>query len=102
MSIATIEVQPRLADVAFTDDKLAVYLADGRIVLAPLTWYPRLRQATATERADWRVFEDTDGRDIIHWVQLDELIPVIALLSGVPSRESNRSYARWFAQRPAA
>jgi len=102
MSIATIEIQPRVADVDFVDDKLAVSIEDGRVVLAPLTWYPRLLYATETERNDWRVFEDTDGRDVIFWEQLDELIPVIALLSGAPSRESRRSFERWLSARKTA
>lgn len=102
MSIATIDVQPRVTTVEIAGDKLAVTLADGRTVLTPLTWYPRLLHATSAERSDWRVFEDTDGRDVIFWEQIDELIPVIALLAGVPSRESVRSFERWLAQRNAA
>ncbi|MBI3959311.1 MAG: DUF2442 domain-containing protein [Chloroflexi bacterium] len=101
MTIATIEVQPRVAHVIFTRDKLSVEIADGRIVLIPLEWYPRLLDVTAAERADWRVMEDSDGRDIIFWEQLDELIPAIALLSGVRSRESQRSFDQWLAARPA-
>ena len=99
MSMATIDIQPRITAVAFVDDKLAVTLEDGRAVLAPLAWYPRLLHATPTERSAWRVFEDTDGRDVIFWEQLDELIPVIALLAGVSSRESARSFERWLAAR---
>lgn len=100
MSTATIEIQPRVREIAFTDDEmLSVRLIDGRIVLIPLGWYPRLAQATQAERQDWRVFEDSDERDIIHWEQLDELIPVIALLTGTPSRESKRSFDNWLAER---
>lgn len=102
MSIATIDVQPRVSKVEFIDDKLSVTIEDGRIVLVPLAWYPRLLCATEAERNDWRVFEDTDGRDIIFWEQLDELIPVVALLAGVPSRETKRSFERWLAGRTAA
>lgn len=47
----------------------------------------------------WRVFEDSDERDIIYWEALDELIPVIALLAGVSSRESKRSLENWLAVR---
>ena len=99
MSTATIDIQPRVAAVAIADDRLAVTLEDGRTVLAPLAWYPRLQHATPDERQDWRVFEDTDGRDVIFWEQIDELIPVVALLAGVPSRESTRSFERWLAAR---
>jgi hypothetical protein len=101
MSIATIEVQPRVTTVDLSGEKLVVSLADGRIVLAPLLWYPRLTYASPGERQDWRVFEDTDGRDVIFWEQIDELIPVVALLAGVPSRESKRSLDRWLADRAA-
>jgi len=101
MSIVTIEAQPRVADVRFRQDELSVKIADGRTVLIPLTWYPRLLHATAAERADWRVMEDSDGRDSIFWEQLDELIPVVALLSGVKSRESKRSFSHWLAARPS-
>ena len=48
------------------------------------------------------VFEDSEGRDIIFWERLDELIPVIALLTGAPSRESKRSVEKWLATRKVA
>ncbi|HZQ09345.1 MAG TPA: DUF2442 domain-containing protein [Anaerolineae bacterium] len=99
MSIATIDVQPRVQDVTFTKQNLSVRIQDGRTVSVPLEWYPRLQYATAAERNDWRVFEDTDGRDIIFWERLDELIPVIALLTGTPSRESKRSLKHWLAEK---
>lgn len=100
MSTATIDVQPRVSDVGITeDDMLSVHLVDGRIVLVPLDWYPRLGHATQEERRDWRLIEDSDDRDIIFWESLDELIPVIALLTGTPSRESERSFQSWLAKR---
>lgn len=102
MSIATIELQPRVATVEFTADKLVVALDDERVILAPLLWYPRLLHATPAEQRDWRVFEDTDGRDVIFWEPLDELIPVIALLAGIPSRESTRSFEHWLSARPTS
>jgi len=99
MSIATIDIQPRVLTIDFVDDKLSVTIADGRTLLVPVAWYPRLLHATEQERKDWRVFEDEDGRDILFWEQVDELIPAIALLTGIPSRESERSFTRWLASR---
>jgi len=99
MSIATIDIQPRVHIVEFRAEMLSVHLVDGRVVLVPLEWYPRLLHATEAERQSWRVFEDSDQRDIIFWDQVDEFIPVIALLTGVPSRESQRSFEHWLAGR---
>ncbi len=99
MSTVTIEVQPRVQSVEVTDEMLSVRIEDGRLVAVPLKWYPRLLHATKDERSDWRVFQDSDGRDIIFWERLDELIPVVAFLAGVPSRESKRSFERWLSER---
>jgi Protein of unknown function (DUF2442) len=102
MSIATIDIQPRVSDVKITEHQLSVRIQDGRTVSVPLTWYPRLLHASRKERNDWRVFEDTAGRDIVFWEQVDELIPVVALLTGARSRESKRSFERWLQQRKHA
>lgn len=102
MSIATIDIQPRAKTVKFIDDQLSVAISDGRTVTVPIAWYPRLQYATEVERNDWRIFEDSEGRDIIFWEQLDELIPTIALFTGIPSRESKRSIEKWLATRKVA
>ena len=41
--------------VTVSKDTLTVELADGRTVAVPLIWYPRLTQATVTERKTWRL-----------------------------------------------
>ena len=102
MSIATIEIQPRVENVDFADDMLSVEIEDGRTILVPLEWYPRLSHATATEQQNWTVFEDSNERDIIFWESLDELVPVIALLNGTPSRESTKSLEHWLMEREAS
>ncbi len=99
MSIATIDVQPRVRNVEFSDKMFTVLIEDGRVVSVPIQWYPRLLNATAEEKNNWRVFQDSNGRDIIFWESLDELVPVVALLTGVPSRESKRSLERWLSER---
>ena len=40
----------RVRDVHVTEDTLAVDLADGRTIIVPLTWYPRLLSATMERR----------------------------------------------------
>ena len=69
--------------VACTDDELVVGLNDGRTLAAPLVWFPRLLNATATQRADWRLIGGGEG---IHWRTLDEDLSVSGLLRGERAR----------------
>ena len=78
--------------VQVSDDSLTVELSDGRTIIAPLVWFPRLLHGTAEERGQW---EFNGGGTGIHWPALDEDISVEGLLLGGPSRESGKSLQRW-------
>jgi hypothetical protein len=82
--------------VEVSEDTLAVELADGRTIAAPLAWYPRLMHATAEERNSWRLIGSGRG---IHWPTIDEDISVANLLAGQPSAESQSSFKKWLAGR---
>ena len=41
----------RVIDVLFTSETLVLSLADGCVLIVPLAWYPRLRDAPADARA---------------------------------------------------
>ena len=100
MNTSTIELStPRAVHVRVTRDALAVDLEDGRTVLAPIAWYPRLQHATAQERNNWRFIGDGEG---IHWPDVDEDISVEGLLRGKASGESQRSFKAWFEARRGA
>jgi hypothetical protein len=86
----------RAQKVAVTTDTLAVDLDDGRSILVPLEWFPRLVHATKRERSHWRLIGRGQG---IHWPDLDEDISVENLLLGKPSGESQSSLKRWLEQR---
>jgi hypothetical protein len=47
-------------------------------VSVPLEWFPRLRAATAQQRARWRFIGGGVG---VHWPDLDEDLSVAALLA---------------------
>jgi uncharacterized protein DUF2442 len=64
-------------DVAVTDERLIVTLADGRELSAPLAWFPRLSEATAEQRRKWRLIGRGHG---IHWPEVDEDVSVASLL----------------------
>lgn len=63
-------------DVRFDEDTLWVSLSDGRILGAPLTWFPRLLNAMPEARAAVEI--SPFG---LHWEALDEDISVPALLA---------------------
>src|SRR5712692_6503846 len=79
-----------------TEDKLTVDLADGRSLVVPLAWYPRLVQGSPAERQHWQLLGDGYA---IEWPELDEHIGVEGLLAGRRSGESAQSFARWMASR---
>lgn len=67
----------RAVDVWFDENMLHVRLADGREVGVPVAWFPRLENASSSEREHWRLIGDGIG---IHWQDLDEDISVSGLL----------------------
>jgi hypothetical protein len=69
--------------VRFDENTMWVDLADGRTLGVPLAYFPRLLNATHTERAKYVV---SGGGTGLHWDDLDEDISVPALLLGVGDR----------------
>ena len=88
----------RAQSVSLTHDIITVELSDGRVISAPVAWYPRLLHATQAEREHWRMVGDGEG---IHWPDLDEDVSVEHLIAGSPSGESQRSLKRWIEARSA-
>ena len=79
MTTSTIEVAPRATEVSTTETELLVRLADGRTIIVPLSWFPRLLNATAAQRAQFELLGDGE---YIHWPQVDEDLTVRGLLRG--------------------
>ncbi|MSV34992.1 MAG: DUF2442 domain-containing protein [Bryobacterales bacterium] len=72
----------RVRDVHFTEDALAVDLSDGRTIIVPLAWYPRLLDATTEQRSHWEISGAGYG---IHWPDIDEDLSTEGLLRGAPA-----------------
>ncbi len=87
MSSSAARREALAMDVQVSEDEIIVSLTDGRRVSAPLVWFPRLRNASASARSNWRLIGDGEG---VHWPDADEDISVEALLSGVPSVDLTR------------
>ena len=82
MSASHPNAGERVRDVRLTDDTLAVDLLDGRTIIVPLTWYPRLLNATEEQRLHWEVSGAGYG---IHWPDIDEDLSTEGLLRGAPA-----------------
>jgi hypothetical protein len=77
MPTSVLKVDATAVDVTLTDDRLTVTLADGRELAVPLSWFPRLSEATDAQRRNWRFIGRGQG---IHWPEVDEDISVASLL----------------------
>ncbi len=96
MSTLVLEVEPAAMEVEVTNDDLIVDLADGRRLIVPLAWYPRLLFAEHSERQNWHLLGDGYA---IEWPDLDEHIGIDGLSAGRHSGESRKSFERWLDSR---
>jgi hypothetical protein len=98
-SLAVETEEPRAQQVAVNAEALTVDLVDGRTLIVPLVWFPRLWYGTPEERDHFEIFGDGA---FIHWPDLDEDLSVAGLLSGLRSGESLESLKKWLAARSAS
>src|SRR5437588_8586070 len=82
MGILALAADERVTTVKFTKDTLSVGLRDGRTIIVPLAWYPRLLNATVAQRKNWQVAGGGYG---IHWPEIDEDLSTEGLLRGAPA-----------------
>ena len=50
MGSLALTADERVVGVKFTKDTLSVSLRDGRTIIVPLAWYPRLLDASPAQR----------------------------------------------------
>lgn len=96
MTTLVLEHDPMAVDVSVTAQHLDIALTDGRRMLIPLAWYPRLMLASRLERQNLRILGNGYA---IEWPDLDEHIGVEGLLAGHSSGESADSFNRWLSSR---
>lgn len=82
MGISAVKRDMRVADVEVSDTTLSVSLRDGRKISIPLSWFPRLAQASREDRAVWEPSAAGHG---IHWPKIDEDLSIEGLLRGQPA-----------------
>ncbi|NOQ77953.1 MAG: DUF2442 domain-containing protein [Gammaproteobacteria bacterium] len=79
MNTLAVELHPQAQTLSCTEESIIVELVDGRIISAPLVWFPRLSQATKKQLENWELLGDGEG---IHWPEIDEDLSVLGLLTG--------------------
>ena len=77
MSSLAISKSFLATNLSFTDDKMVVYFEDGRELVIPLEWFPKLRNAPMEQLKNWRFIGNGEG---IHWEELDEDVSIENLL----------------------
>lgn len=95
-SLETEIQEPKAKSIKISDDSLSVDLFDGRTIIVPLLWYPRLWHGSNEERNN---FELIDEGSIIHWPDLDEDLSLSGIVAGRKSGESQKSLKRWLKNR---
>ena len=96
MTTSTIDTPLPLAEnLTIGARDLTVKLTDGRAIIVPLEWCPRLLHVTPGERGNWRLIGRGEG---MNWPDLDEDISVERLIAGERSGESKKSFHRWLAK----
>lgn len=90
MSSSPLEATALARDVRTTDETLIVDLHDGRTIIVPLDWFPRLHRATSDQRRMWRLIGNGAG---IHWPEIDEDLSVAGLLRGTAAPRPGKSAA---------
>ena len=89
MTISKTDGEPLATGVELTDSRFKVILDDGRELAVPIEWFPKLRDASAAERGNWRLIGRGEG---IHWPDIDEDISVAGVLrSRVVGRPKDRA-----------
>lgn len=69
--------------VSFDANTMWVDFADGRKLGVPLAYFPRLLNATPTQREHYEI---SGGGSGLHWEEIDEDINVENLLLGIGDR----------------
>lgn len=66
--------------VEFDEEMMHVFLTDGRIISAPIIWFPLLHEATQEQRSKYEI---GGGGVSLHWPELDEDLSIANVMAGV-------------------
>ncbi|MFH1259703.1 MAG: DUF2442 domain-containing protein [Elusimicrobiota bacterium] len=78
--MSTLIKDAQATKVWFDNDNIWVLLADGRQLATPLSYFPRLLNATSEAKKNYIIGGGGTG---LHWDEIDEDISVNGLLMGI-------------------
>ena len=93
-SNSELELSVRATGVVVTDQTITVDLDDGRSVVVPTAWYPRLSYATRKERLNYEI--SPFG---IEWPDVEADFSIRGILLGRKSGEGSASLSYWLENR---
>jgi hypothetical protein len=82
MSTSEPKAVEGISAVRVSGDSGEVDLLNGRTIIAPSVWFPRLLHATVAQRSNLRVI---GGGFVINWPDIDEHLSSQGLLAGAPA-----------------
>lgn len=72
--------KPYATRLRFDEDSMRVELTDGRSLIIPLVYFPRLLNATPSQRENYII---SGGGTGLHWEEINEDLLVNNLLLGI-------------------
>jgi hypothetical protein len=78
-STQTQRAKARPVGIGFEDSFLRIALQDGRVISAPLAWYPALADAPEVQRSNFVL-----GESDIDWPDINLMVFVADILDGTP------------------
>ena len=79
MSTLIVTKEPKAKAARVSKASLHIYLEDGRKLTVPISWFPKLVQASEKQR---NRIEITCRGTGLHWPDIDEDISVVKLVTG--------------------
>lgn len=61
MGTLAVDTHALAENVEFTDGDMVVSLVDGRKIIIPLVWFPRLTNATKSQLGNFELLGDDEG-----------------------------------------
>ena len=86
----------KVNDMYISNNKVYLGLTDGRIIGAPLDWYPKLSYATPVEIDNWIM---NDHKTAVIWTELELRINYTDLLEGKRTTEEPMVFYKWLKAR---